>query len=146
MLTSHRFVEQGKLDDVIDALEQTCEITYLEDVRASIGLADRLYAPGRLARPAPVPRRHASPDDPAVILFTSGSFGAPRGVILTQANLLANVAQIAAHIALDPEWVFFNPLPIFHCFGLTGGVLLPILTGMKAFQYPSPLHVKRSRR
>jgi acyl-[acyl-carrier-protein]-phospholipid O-acyltransferase/long-chain-fatty-acid--[acyl-carrier-protein] ligase len=37
----------------------------------------------------------------------------------------------------------FNPLPVFHCFGLTGGVLLPILTGMKAFQYPSPLHVKQ---
>jgi len=37
----------------------------------------------------------------------------------------------------------FNPLPTFHCFGLTGGVLLPILTGMKAFQYPSPLHIKQ---
>ena len=75
---------------------------------------------------------------PAVILFTSGSFGAPRGVVLTQANLLANVAQVAAHIDLDPDWVLFNPLPIFHCFGLTAGVLLPILTGMKAFQYPLP--------
>jgi acyl-[acyl-carrier-protein]-phospholipid O-acyltransferase/long-chain-fatty-acid--[acyl-carrier-protein] ligase len=64
-------------------------------------------------------------------------------VVLTQANLTANVEQIAAHIDLDPDWVMFNPLPIFHCFGLTGGVLLPILTGMKAFQYPSPLHVKQ---
>ncbi|MDQ2763879.1 MAG: AMP-binding protein, partial [Pseudomonadota bacterium] len=64
------------------------------------------------------------------------------GVVLSQANLLANVAQIAAHIELDPDWVMFNPLPVFHCFGLTGGVLLPIMTGMKAFQYPSPLHVK----
>jgi acyl-[acyl-carrier-protein]-phospholipid O-acyltransferase/long-chain-fatty-acid--[acyl-carrier-protein] ligase len=39
--------------------------------------------------------------------------------------------------------VFFNPLPTFHCFGLTGGVILPLLTGMKAFQYPSPLHIKQ---
>jgi len=62
---------------------------------------------------------------------------------LSQANLVANVQQIAAHIDLDPDWVMFNPLPIFHCFGLTGGVLLPILTGMKAFQYPSPLHTKQ---
>jgi len=88
-------------------------------------------------------RAKAAPDDPAVILFTSGSFGAPRGVVLSHANLLSNVAQVAAHIDLDPDWVMFNPLPVFHCFGLTGGVLLPILTGMKAFQYPSPLHIKQ---
>ena len=62
--------------------------------------------------------------------------------MLSQANLVANVLQIAAHIELDPDWVMFNPLPTFHCFGLTAGVLLPILTGMKAFQYPSPLHTK----
>ena len=141
VLTSHRFIEQGKLHDVIDALEAACVVTYLEDVRASIGGLDRLLAlaaslwPGRSGR-AP------TPDDPAVILFTSGSFGAPRGVVLSHANLLANVAQVAAHIDLDPDWVMFNPLPVFHCFGLTGGVLLPMMTGMKAFQYPSPLHIK----
>ncbi|MGZ3376581.1 MAG: AMP-binding protein, partial [Phenylobacterium sp.] len=78
-----------------------------------------------------------------VILFTSGSFGAPKGVVLSQENLVANVLQVAAHIPLDPDWVFFNPLPTFHCFGLTAGVLLPILRGMKAFQYPSPLHIKQ---
>src|SRR5690606_2506058 len=88
-------------------------------------------------------RAATRPDDPGVILFTSGSFGAPRGVVLSQRNLVANVEQIAAHIELDPNWVMFNPLPTFHCFGLTGGVLLPILTGMKAFQYPSPLHPKQ---
>jgi acyl-[acyl-carrier-protein]-phospholipid O-acyltransferase/long-chain-fatty-acid--[acyl-carrier-protein] ligase len=141
VLTSHRFVEQGKLHDVVDALEATCQITYLEDVRASIGLADRLYALAASLAPLRF-RTPTEPDDPAVVLFTSGSFGAPRGVILTQANILANVDQVAAHIDLDPGWVMFNPLPVFHCLGLTGGVLLPLLTGMKAFEYPSPLHVK----
>ena len=141
VLSSHRFIEQGKLHDVVDALETSCKITYLEDVRVSIGLADRLYALAASFAPKHF-RVATSPDDAAVVLFTSGSFGAPRGVILTQANLLANVDQIAAHIELDPAWVFFNPLPVFHCFGMTGGFLLPILTGMKAFQYPSPLHVK----
>ncbi len=77
-----------------------------------------------------------------VILFTSGSFGAPKGVVLSHANLLANVAQVAAHISLDPEWIWFNPLPAFHSFGLTGGILLPILQGLRSFQYPSPLHYK----
>ena len=141
VLTSHRFVEQGKLHDLVDALENTCEITYLEEVRASIGALARVFALAASLAPRRF-RAVVSPDDPAVILFTSGSFGAPRGVALSHANLIANVAQIAAHIELDPDWVLFNPLPVFHCFGLTGGVLLPLLTGMKAFEYPSPLHVK----
>jgi acyl-[acyl-carrier-protein]-phospholipid O-acyltransferase/long-chain-fatty-acid--[acyl-carrier-protein] ligase len=142
VLTAHRFVDQAKLDDLIDALDDDYNVVYLEDVRARIGTADKAFA--ALAGAFPRQFRHkARPSDPGVILFTSGSFGAPKGVILTQANLVSNVQQIAAHIELDPAWVMFNPLPTFHCFGLTGGVLLPLLTGMKAFQYPSPLHVKQ---
>ena len=141
VLTSHRFIEQGKLHDLIDALEQSCAIVYLEEVRASIGTFDRLraLADSLLARQV---RASVQAGDTAVILFTSGSFGVPRGVALSHANLIANVIQVAEHIDLDPSWVMFNPLPVFHCFGLTGGVLLPLLTGMKAFEYPSPLHVK----
>jgi len=142
VLTSHRFIEQGKLHDIIDALEPIATITYLEEVRETVGLADKLFA----ATAATFPKRFRAatkPSDPGVILFTSGSFGAPRGVVLSQANLIANVEQVAAHIPLDPSWVMFNPLPTFHCFGLTGGVLLPLLKGMKAFEYPSPLHVKQ---
>jgi len=143
VLTAHRFIEQAKLHDVIDALEEVaCEVIYLEDVRAKIGLTDKLYAAAAGFFPKRF-RTETSPDDPGVILFTSGSFGAPRGVVLSQRNLVANVNQIAAHIELDPDWVMFNPLPTFHCFGLTGGALLPILKGMKGFQYPSPLHVKQ---
>jgi acyl-[acyl-carrier-protein]-phospholipid O-acyltransferase/long-chain-fatty-acid--[acyl-carrier-protein] ligase len=142
VLTSHRFVEQGKLHDLIDALEPLATVTYLEDVRRTIGAADKVFA----VAAATFPKRFAArtrPDAPGVILFTSGSFGAPRAVVLTQANLVANALQVAAHIELDPDWVFFNPLPVFHCFGLTGGVLLPLLNGLKAFQYPSPLHAKQ---
>ncbi|HET6971845.1 MAG TPA: AMP-binding protein [Phenylobacterium sp.] len=142
VLTSHRFVEQGKLHDLTDALETLTKVVYLEDVRNTVGLADKLYAAAAGALPLQF-RVATSPSDPGVILFTSGSFGAPRGVVLSQANLIANCRQVAQHIALNPDWVFFNPLPIFHCFGLTGGALLPIFTGMKAFQYPSPLHVKQ---
>jgi len=142
VLTSHRFVEQGKLHDLVDALETLTKVVYLEDVRRTVGLADRLFAAAAGALPKRF-RTPLSPSDPGVILFTSGSFGAPRGVVLSHANLVANCRQIAQHIPLDTNWVFFNPLPIFHCFGLTGGALLPILTGLKAFQYPSPLHIKQ---
>jgi acyl-[acyl-carrier-protein]-phospholipid O-acyltransferase/long-chain-fatty-acid--[acyl-carrier-protein] ligase len=142
VLTSHRFVEQGKLHDLVDALETLTRVVYLEEVRQTVGLADKLYAAAAGALPLKF-RVATKPSDPGVILFTSGSFGAPRGVVLSQSNLIANCRQVAQHIALNPDWVFFNPLPIFHCFGLTGGALLPIFTGMKAFQYPSPLHVKQ---
>ncbi len=142
VLTAHKFVELGKLHDIVDAISEHAEVTYLEDVRTTIGLPDKLFAAvaGMFPRQFRAP---AKPSDKGVVLFTSGSFGAPRGVVLTQANLVSNAQQIAAHIALDPAWVFFNPLPVFHCFGLTAGVILPIMTGMKAFQYPSPLHTKQ---
>jgi acyl-[acyl-carrier-protein]-phospholipid O-acyltransferase/long-chain-fatty-acid--[acyl-carrier-protein] ligase len=142
ILTSRRFIEQGKLDDVIDALEGTYQITYLEDVRATIGLKDKLAAVVSGLIPDQFGAK-TGPDDPGVILFTSGSFGAPRGVLLSQRNLLANVEQISSHIDLNPDWVMFNPLPVFHCFGLVGGILLPLLRGLKAFEYPSPLHTKQ---
>lgn len=142
VLTAHAFIEQGKLHDLIDALETNAKIVYLEDVRQQIGLPDKIFALAASLAPKMFAAK-TKPSDPGVILFTSGSFGAPRGVVLTQANLIANAVQVAAHIDLQPHWVMFNPLPTFHCFGLTGGVILPILTGMKAFQYPSPLHTKQ---
>jgi acyl-[acyl-carrier-protein]-phospholipid O-acyltransferase/long-chain-fatty-acid--[acyl-carrier-protein] ligase len=142
ILSARRFVDQAKIDDLIEVLSKEAEIIWLDDVRASIGLQDKLFGlmaglmPGRF-------RVKTQPDDPGVILFTSGSFGAPKGVVLTQKNLVANARQVATHIPLDPNWVMFNPLPTFHCFGLTGGVVLPLLNGLKAFQYPSPLHAKQ---
>ena len=141
VLTSTKFLEQGNLEPLAAELGAHANIVRLESVRESIGFIDRLRA---LADSVTTKRSYLppSPDDEAAILFTSGSFGAPRGVVLTHANLIANVEQIAQHIKFDPNWVFFNPLPVFHCFGLTGGMLLPMLRGHKAFQYPSPLHFK----
>lgn len=142
VLTAKRFVQQAKLDDLIADLSSVAEMVWLDDVRKTIGLQDKIY--GLVAGMAPRRFRvRTNLEDPGVILFTSGSFGAPKGVVLSQANLTANVRQVAAHIDLDPAWVVFNPLPTFHCFGLTGGVLLPLLCGLKAFQYPSPLHAKQ---
>ena len=142
VLTAKRFIQQAKLEELITDIETVAEIVWLDDVRATIGLSDKLYglAAGMMPRRF---RVKTDPSSPGVVLFTSGSFGAPKGVVLSQTNLVANCRQVAQHIALDPNWVMFNPLPTFHCFGLTGGVLLPLLQGMKAFQYPSPLHAKQ---
>jgi acyl-[acyl-carrier-protein]-phospholipid O-acyltransferase / long-chain-fatty-acid--[acyl-carrier-protein] ligase len=142
VLCARRFVNQAKLEDLLDDLATVAEIVWLDDVRKTIGLPDKLY--GLMAGLMPKQFRvKTEPSSPGVVLFTSGSFGAPKGVVLSQWNLVANCRQVAQHIDLKPEWVMFNPLPTFHCFGLTGGVLLPILHGMKAFQYPSPLHAKQ---
>jgi acyl-[acyl-carrier-protein]-phospholipid O-acyltransferase/long-chain-fatty-acid--[acyl-carrier-protein] ligase len=142
LLTAKRFIQQAKLEELIEEIETAAEIVWLDDVRKTIGLQDKLYGlmAGMMPKRFRVPTQ---PSSPGVVLFTSGSFGAPKGVVLSQWNLVANCRQVAQHIALDPDWVMFNPLPTFHCFGLTGGVLLPLLQGMKAFQYPSPLHAKQ---
>jgi len=142
VLSAKRFINQAKLEDLMDELGKVAEIVWLDDIRKTIGLQDKAY--GLLAGMLPRQFRvRTEPSSTGVILFTSGSFGAPKGVVLSQWNLVANCRQASQYIDLKPEWVMFNPLPTFHCFGLTGGVMLPLLNGMKAFQYPSPLHAKQ---
>jgi acyl-[acyl-carrier-protein]-phospholipid O-acyltransferase/long-chain-fatty-acid--[acyl-carrier-protein] ligase len=141
ILTAHKFVEVGKLEALMADLARDITLTYAEDLRASVHLGDKLAALVKGFFPQSFAAR-GNPDDPGVILFTSGSFGAPKGAVLSHANIVANVEQAAAHVRFDPEWVFFNPLPMFHCYGLTGGTLLPLLIGRKVFLYPSPLHFK----
>ena len=142
VLSAKRFINQAKLEDLMDELGKVTEIVWLDDIRKTIGLQDKAY--GLLAGMLPRQFRvRTEPSSTGVILFTSGSFGAPKGVVLSQWNLVANCRQASQYIDLKPEWVMFNPLPTFHCFGLTGGVMLPLLNGMKAFQYPSPLHAKQ---
>jgi len=138
LITSRRFIHIAKLEPLIDELKQVAEIIYLEDVRHNISLRDKAAAaigqflPGAVAH-------STGHNDTAVILFTSGTEGEPKGVALSHHNLLANVEQVRSHIALYPTDVLFNPLPTFHCFGLTVGALMPLLLGIKAVFHPTPL-------
>ena len=142
VLTARRFVEKAKLEPLVTALEPQRTIVYLEDVRGEIGV---LRATARrwcalTGRARGVGRERA--DDPAVVLFTSGSEGTPKGVVLSHRNLLANRHQLASVVDISPKDVVLNALPVFHSFGLTGGLLLPLLAGVRTFLYPSPLHYR----
>ncbi|MDZ4693262.1 AMP-binding protein [Terricaulis sp.] len=141
VLTSRMFIKLAGLEALEAELSKHVRLIYLEDVRKTIDFGDKLVALVKGAMPR-VFAAKGNPDDTGVILFTSGSYGTPKGAVLSHANIVGNVEQVHAHIDFDPNWSFFCPLPMFHCFGLTGGVMLPLFTGHKTFLFPSPLQVK----
>ncbi len=138
VITAHRFIELAKLEVLEAELSMAAEIVYLEDVREKLSVLDKAVAAIGQYVPGAVTARAAA-ETPAVILFTSGTEGAPKGVALSHTNLLVNVEQVRAHIALYPTDILFNPLPTFHCFGLTVGALMPLFLGLKAVFHPTPL-------
>ena len=138
VLTSRAFVEKAHLENIIEAIERQAKVVYLEDVRASIGFSDKVA--GLMAGANPQVKR--KPDDPAAILFTSGSEGTPKGVVLSHRNILANAFQCLTRVAVNGQDKVFNVLPVFHSFGLTAGLVMPVVGGVPVHLYPSPLHYR----
>jgi acyl-[acyl-carrier-protein]-phospholipid O-acyltransferase/long-chain-fatty-acid--[acyl-carrier-protein] ligase len=138
IITSRAFIEKARLGNLVAALAAQVAIVYLEDIRPTIRLSDKIR--GLLNRNKPLVARNA--DDRAAILFTSGSEGVPKGVVLSHRNMLANAAQAAARIDFGRQDKVFNVLPVFHSFGLTVGVMLPLVSGVRIYLYPSPLHYR----
>jgi len=147
IITSSKFIEMAKLDETLEKIKsEKIKILFLEDVKIKISLRDKIeglfhgvFSPQRfLNKHAPL----STPEKPAVILFTSGSEGIPKGVVLSHRNILANNAQILASIDITSNDRVFNALPLFHAFGLTVGTMLPLFSGVKTFLYPSPLHYR----
>jgi acyl-[acyl-carrier-protein]-phospholipid O-acyltransferase/long-chain-fatty-acid--[acyl-carrier-protein] ligase len=138
IVTSRTFVEKARLDNLVAALASKVKIVYLEDIRTTITALDKIRGLLNAYKPL-VPRKA---DDWAAILFTSGSEGVPKGVVLSHRNMLANAAQAAARIDFGRQDKVFNVLPVFHSFGLTVGVVLPLVSGVRIYLYPSPLHYR----
>ncbi|WP_420410008.1 AMP-binding protein [Hoeflea sp.] len=139
VLASRAFIEKAGLETVVSAIEKAgVTIVWLEDLRETIGPVEKVLAFINWRRPL----RRTEPGDPAVILFTSGSEGTPKGVVLSHRNIHANAAQAEARIDISVKDRLFNVLPVFHSFGLTGGAILPLLYGVRLFFYPSPLHYR----
>lgn len=141
IVTSRTFLGRAKIN--IDPLREAgAEIIYIEDVRKTITPAQRLGSLVSETLFKPAFEFSQSLEETAVILFTSGSEGVPKGVELSHRNLLANIRQMLSVIDLNDADRFFNALPLFHSFGLTVGTLLPLIRGLFVFLYPSPLHYR----
>ena len=141
LITSRAFIEQAKLGSALAALQGLERIVYLEELREQMSWTDKLWLVVRMFRPRGV-EVNATPEDAAAVLFTSGSEGKPKGVVLSHRAILANIAQVRAVTDFTRDDRVLNVLPIFHSFGLTAGTLLPLLTGASLFLYPSPLHYR----
>jgi len=143
--TARVFVKKAGLEHVVDALSQdNVDVVFLEDLAKTITLYHKIKGAmlSLIGRWYYKRITDQDPNNPCVILFTSGSEGHPKGVMLSHRNIQSNCQQLSSLVDIGPSDIVFNALPVFHSFGLTGGMLLPIITGVKAFYYPSPLHYR----
>ncbi len=142
VVTSRAFVTKAKLQGLLDALEgQGLQIIALEDLRRELTWQDRAWIGLHCLLPQ-LAEAPASAWDSALVLFTSGSEGKPKGVVHSHDSLLANIAQIRAVADFTPLDKLMMALPLFHAFGMTCGALLPLVSGCKVFLYPNPLHYR----
>ncbi len=141
VITSKTFIIKGKLESAIEDIEKAgVKVVYLEELAKKMPLWVKLNAFINY-KVKHVPHKIGG-NKKAVIVFTSGSEGAPKAVLLSHANLIANVNQLAAIQTVTHKDLLFNALPMFHSFGLMVGMLFPLFQGSKLFLYPSPLHYR----
>lgn len=144
--TARQFISSAKLEDLVDGLQKAgFNVYFLEDFKSSIKFTHKLAGLLKGRFPSFAYRaigNPVSPEETGVLLFTSGSEGVPKGVVLSHSNLQANCCQLTSRVDFSFRDKFFNALPIFHCFGLTAGSILPLINGIHCFFYPSPLHYK----
>lgn len=137
ILTSRTFIEKAKLGDFEEKLSEKFRVVYLEDVKKSLRVSDKIKGLFKY-----IIGEKANSENSRLILFTSGSESKPKGVVLKHSNIIANTNQISCILDITHEDRLLNPLPMFHSFGLTAGTFFPLFNGLETFLYPTPLHYK----
>lgn len=142
VISSRRFTEHGRLQSDVRRMSAAVTFVWLEDLVSALGWFARIHGWLASFRAHRLPGGLGSPDTAAAVMFTSGTEGMPKGVVLSHRAILANCAQAAAVIDFTSADLVFNAMPMFHAFGLTVGTLLPLLGGVPTFLYPTPLHYR----
>ncbi len=135
VVTSHKLVDRLGIE------VQGAEYAFLEEIRTGVGRFERIatflatyLAPGGFLKALPPAR----PDDPAVVLFTSGSESTPKAVPLSHANLIKMLREGVAALQFTRSDTVLGLLPPFHSFGLAGNLVMPLVAGVRVVHYPDP--------
>ncbi len=139
VITSRTFLERAKLEETVQRLEGA-RVVLLEDLREQLTAGDKLWLMLYALRFPRAASKRAHPDEPAAVLFTSGSEGKPKGVVLSHWSILSDIEQALAVLDVSPADKIFSAMPVFHSFGLMAGFLLPVVSGLRVYLYPTPLH------
>jgi acyl-[acyl-carrier-protein]-phospholipid O-acyltransferase/long-chain-fatty-acid--[acyl-carrier-protein] ligase len=140
IVTSRKFLAKASLPELPG-------MVFLEELREKIGRGAKLSAQlqARLLPSSWLRRRlggNLTSDALCTVIFSSGSTGVPKGVMITHANILANVDSLAQIFRMDPSDCFIGVLPFFHSFGLTGTLWFPMLQGGCVAYHPNPMDAK----
>jgi acyl-[acyl-carrier-protein]-phospholipid O-acyltransferase/long-chain-fatty-acid--[acyl-carrier-protein] ligase len=140
VVTSKAFIEKANLEEIIAHISPMVKVIYLEEVAQEISTLQKIKgALIGLSWPL-LKKKTLCPKAPALILFTSGSEGTPKGVVLSHENIMSNIRQVLEAVDISPNDRMFNPLPMFHAFGINVGTLTPIFGGIFTYLYPNPKH------
>ena len=144
--TSRRFI--GRLEKKgieISPVLQTCHTVYLEEISEDISKSEKIATFAASFLPAKWLQamfgRAVNIDQTAAILFSSGSEGSPKGIMLSHQNIISNIKQVADVLDTSEQDIIVASLPIFHAFGLTVTSLMPLVEGIPAICHPDPTDV-----
>ena len=144
IITARRFVTKLKARGIdVSELFEGRELLFMEDIKSEIGKVEALFAMGLISLlPATLLQwilcKNDDVEDTAAILFSSGSEGEPKGVMLSHRNIMANLRQTADVLNVREDDCIMATLPLFHAFGLTVTCFLPLIEGMPVVCHPDP--------